>query len=221
MSAETITIKLDAHAYEEEKLCDSVFDQPPFYGINGPEIMEPLSKCRGMAFQLTYDAATTLADVMKHALSEIWNGEEIDPGRTQYAFLARGERFFVCNESRSFASMLKYLDPDYTGCVTFCALISCDAGEVEGIYPLRFFFRSHEAGKHHVPHVHVRDAEHCYDASVRIADGEVIAGYLPSRFAKLAKQQILSEQKYYYKCWNTMTDGLVVDLNNRFGFIQY
>lgn len=39
-----LTVKLEIHAYAEEKLCDEYFDDPPFFGINGPEIMLPLSK---------------------------------------------------------------------------------------------------------------------------------------------------------------------------------
>ena len=38
-----VLVHIEAHAFAEEKLCDQDFDNPPHYGIVGPEIMLPLA----------------------------------------------------------------------------------------------------------------------------------------------------------------------------------
>lgn len=52
-----ISIKIEVHAYAEEKLCDESFDDAPFYGINGPEIMLPLNKIRDQILLLILNPA--------------------------------------------------------------------------------------------------------------------------------------------------------------------
>lgn len=115
----------------------------------------------------------------------------------------------------------KYLDPNNIGTITFSVLVSCDAGGVAREGPLRYFVHSHEAGSHHEPHIHVRDNAYEHEASIRISDGEIIAGELPSKYAKMAKTKILSDQEFFYNCWNTLTDGLQVDINHHYGYIEY
>lgn len=218
-----LTVKLEIHAYAEEKLCDEYFDDPPFFGINGPEIMLPLSKKRGQSFVFEYYEQTRVIDIINAVRREIWedNGEpEWSP--VSYAFLIDGERYYIDDGNHDFLTLKsKYLDPQNAGTITIGVLVSCNAGDVGGVHPLRFYVRSREAGNHHEAHVHVRDVGHQYEASVRISDGEVIAGKLPKKLAKLAKESILADQEYFYNCWNTMTDGLKVDINHHYGYINY
>lgn len=218
-----VTVKLEIHAYAEEKLRDEMLDDLPFYGIHGPEIMRPLSEKRGCCFSLEYDETTHASDVMKAVKQTIWGRDgEPEGSSTSYSFLQNKERYYITDNTCNFRKLLsKYLDPNNTGCITVCVLVSCDAGEVGSEWPLRFYVYSHESGRHNEAHIHVRDVGHRYEASVRISDGEIIAGELPAKYAKLAKRKILSDQAYFYNCWNTMTDGLKVDINHHYGYIQY
>ena len=218
-----IKVKLEIHAYAKEKLCDGHFDNPPFYGINGPEIMAPLGSKRGQTMCIEYDDDTRVEDVMNAVKYEVWGCDgEGDGAPISYSFLVGGERYYISDSELKFSELIpKYLDPSNTGTITVGILVSCNAGDVGEAWPLRFYVRSHESGSHHEAHVHVRDVGHQYEAVVRISDGEVIAGKLPRKLAKLAKESVLADQEYYYKCWNTMTDGLRVDINHHYGYIQY
>lgn len=218
-----LKIELEIHACAEEQLCDQYFDDPPFFGINGPEIMLPLSKKRGQAVICECNEQTRVADIINAVKRDIWGSDgEPEWAPVSYTFLANGERYYITDNKCDFSTLRhKYLDPKNTGVITVGILVSCDAGDVGGVYPLRFCVRSREAGNHHEAHVHVHDVGHQYEASVRISDGEIIAGKLPRKLAKLAKESILADQEYFYNCWNTMTDGLKVDINHHYGYIKY
>ena len=69
--------------------------------------------------------------------------------------------------------------------------------------------------------VKVRFWEMFGDPSKNNKEWTIIAGELPSKYAKMAKKKILSDQEYFYNCWNTMTDGLQVDINHHYGYIKY
>lgn len=218
-----IKIRLEIHAYAREKLHDWDFDSAPSYGINGPEVMLPLSKKRGVVILFSYDENTSLGDVINFVKSAIWGTSDTEVSApVSYSFLVEDERYFIADKTKLFRNLLgTYLAPDDTNTITICVLVSCDAGEVASEWPLRFYVHSREAGSHHEPHIHVCDTGHEYEASIRISDGEIIAGELPRKYAKLAKKKILSDQPYFYHCWNTMTDGLQVDINHHYGYIQY
>lgn len=218
-----IRIKLDIHAFVQEHLCDEVFDDAPDYGLHGPEIMYPLSKKRNSELVFEYDTSTCLDDIINTVKYEIWEDSAIrEYVDAIYAFSVDNERYYIEDSSRNFVDLLsKYLDPNNIGTIIFSILISCNAGAVACEGPLRYYVRSHEFGSHHEAHIHVSDNAHEYEASVRISDGEIIAGELPSKYAKMAKKKILSDQEYFYNCWNTMTDGLQVDINHHYGYIKY
>lgn len=218
-----IRIKLDIHAYVQEQLCDEVFDDAPWYGINGPEIMGPLSKKRNHEMVFEYTEQTCLSEVVNAVKYEIWgDSKEGEMAGASYSFLVDNERYYIVDEAHNFVDILsKYVDPDQAGIITICVLMSCDAGGVASEGPLRYYVHSHESGSHHEAHIHVRDNAYEYEASIRISDGEIIAGELPSKYAKMAKKKILSDQEYFYNCWNTMTDGLQVDINHHYGYIKY
>lgn len=218
-----IQVKLEIHAFAEEQLCDDCFDDPPYYGINGPEIMYPLSAKRNHQMVIHYDALTSLRDIINAVNYEIWGDSEAkECAPVSYAFLVHNERYYIADDSQNFLKLLpRYLDPDNTGIITFCILVSCDAGDVARDGPLRYYVHSREAGRHNEPHIHVCDTSHEYEASIRISDGKVIAGALPHKYEKIAKEKILTNQDFFYECWNTRTDGLKVDINHHFGYIAY
>lgn len=218
-----IIIKLEIHAFAEEKICDWYFDAHPSYGLYGPEIMLPLKAKRGCILALPYDESTTVGQVISAVKKEIWGASKYADGApTSYSFINRGERYYIENFDGNFRNLLsKYFDPEASGKATLCILISCDAGTVCSKNRLRYYVNSHEAGKHHVPHIHVQDMSMQYEGSVRISDGEVLAGNLPPKLAREAKETILADQEFFYHCWNTKTDGIQVDINRHYGYIQY
>lgn len=218
-----VQVKLEIHAFVEERLCDECFDAAPHYGINGPEIMYPLSIKRNHIMTFQYDAQTSLRDIINAVKREIWGDSEAgEYAPVIYGFLVHNERYYIVDDSQSLMKLLPaYLDPDDTGTITFCILVSCNAGDVARGGPLRYYVHSREAGRHNEPHIHVRDTSHRYEASVRISDGKVIAGELPRKYEKMAKEKILSDQNYFYECWNTRTDGLQADINHHYGYIEY
>lgn len=217
----SVTVKYDIHSYAEERLCDYYFDEPYAFGIAGPEIVKPLCNKRNTTFEFEYDELTTVNDLICAAKQDIWGNPEFVAHNTDFAFSVNGERLYPEKRVNFSYILKKYLDKGNTGLITLSILVSHDAGEVASEYPLRYSVYSHEAGKHNEPHIHVRDIGHKYDASVRISDGKVIAGELPPKLEKMAKKKILSDQAFFFECWNTMTDGLHVDINKHLGLIQY
>lgn len=218
-----VRIKLEIHAYESERLCDECFDDAPGYGLYGPEGMLPLVRKRNSEMVFDYNERSTINDMIESIEGTIWGdsaAKELVP--TTFTFLVGTERYIIADGEHNFNNILsKYIDTNGTGAITVCILVCCDAGTVGREGPLRYFVHSRESGSHHEAHIHVCDKANEYEASVRISDGEVIAGELPSKYAKMAKAKILSDQEYFYKCWNTMTDGLRIDINHHYGIIDY
>ena len=135
-----IKVHLSAHAFQEEMLCDQFFDESNGYGIVGPEIMKPLSQCRGVEFEYEYTSQTKISDLIDIVKHTIWGEEEVWPGRTIYSFECEGERYYIADETAYLESVInRYLDPNNDGLITVCALISFDSGQVDGVFPLRFF----------------------------------------------------------------------------------
>ena len=217
-----LNVIIEAHAYADEQLCDCYFEEESHYGIVGAEIMAPLATVRGRQYKINYDDNTNIRELIAEIRRIIWKDDCFDPfSPIRYSFLSKSERMYVVDWNKKLKSLIDYFDPDNTGIITICILVSHNAGDVGGIFPLRFFVRSREAGKHHEPHIHVEHVDHEHSATVRISDGEVIEGNLKPRHAKLAKEKILSDQDYYYSCWNKLTDGIAVDINHHNGFIGY
>ncbi len=217
-----IKIRLDIHAYAEEKLCDNQLE-PPDYGLHGPEIVKPYADKRNSVLEYEYSNKTCIADIVDYIENLIWgdNQNEIIV-RGVYSFLFEENRYYIDNPSANFSNILEtYLDPQKTGMIICSILINCNAGMVAEDGKLRFWVNSKESGKHNVAHVHVRDVGYQYEASIRISDGEIIAGKLPRKLARQAKEKILEDQDYFIKCWNTLTDGLQVDINRHYNYIKY
>lgn len=215
-------VKLDIHAYAEGQLRDYYFDQPPYCGILSPGIMLPLRDMRNKTIRFQYDNNTVVGDLISFVKESIWGDIDFLGSSPEFAFSVGSDRYYPCNYYANLSELLQnYLDPDNEGIITYTILVCHDAGEVGYVHPLYFYVNSRESGRHHEAHIHVRDRSHGHEASVRISDGEIIAGELPSKLAKLAKEKILSEQIYFYKCWNTMTDGLAVDIDKHYGYIPY
>ena len=218
-----VMIKFDIHIYMRERLADDIFDSAPRYGILGPSIVLPMLAVKDHEILFRYDETTTICDVVSFISATVWP----DPETRQivnvtYAFTYGGERFTVLDGDKPFSFLLStYLDPLGTQRVTANILVSSDAGNIGFEHPLRFSVESNENCGHNEPHIHVADFGNEHTASVRIIDGKVIKGNLPPKLAKLAKKTILSDQDYFFECWNTMTNGLKVDINHHYRYIGY
>lgn len=80
---------------------------------------------------------------------------------------------------------------------------------------------SREEGKHNRSHVHVRTTSYEYEVSIDIENGEVLAGKMPGKQLRCAKEKILSDKNYFMKCWNELTDGLQPDIDKHYGYLKY
>lgn len=69
---------------------------------------------------------------------------------------------------------------------------------------MRFYIHSKESGKHHLPHIHV--VYNGNEASIAL-NGETLAGYLPKKKLKMAKEIIEVNKESFLQEWNILSDG--------------
>lgn len=109
-----------------------------------------------------------------------------------------------------FEDILKLLDIDNN--MEVLLTLSCSAGEIFYEDGIKYFMNSKESGNHHEPHIHI-DYRHEHEASLSLRNGTILAGNLPSKVYKKAKNKILTNQRVLFEYWNLYTDGLRVDIN--------
>lgn len=81
---------------------------------------------------------------------------------------------------------------------------------------VEYFMNSKESGSHNRPHVHI-DYKHEKEASVAIDNGELLAGTIPKKILRVVQKRIEGNKEFLFECWNSMTDGLYIDVNHYFG----
>ena len=96
-------------------------------------------------------------------------------------------------------------------------IVSNAAGAAFRDEGLRYYFHSHEAGKHNKPHVHV-DYLHEASGTYDILTGERINGDIPIKKDKIIRKKILDNQEKMIEWWNYRTDGIMIDINHAFGY---
>ena len=218
-----VILMIEAHIYEEEMLNDDLLDSYLPYdiqscGILGPEIVLPLRKNRNCELEFEYTEKTTLKEVKEAVLKRL----ESSTSPISLAFFYDEERYWIGNINACWNELvIKYLDPRGEGKIRVGAYVSSDAGSICQEGNLRFYMHSREAGKHNRPHVHVRTTSYEHEASIDIENGTVLAGELPKKQLRYAKEKILSNKEYFMKCWKEMTDGLCPDINRHFDYIKY
>lgn len=133
-------IVLEIHAYANEQLCDICFDDAPYYGIHGAEIMLPFAKARGLGFSFEYDDKTTTSDLIAFIQSRI--GCSNDCWYAESFFIDNDDRYqFFIDEPLIIKRIIdKYFDGVRK--LTIGLFISCDAGEIMNEYPLRYYVHS-------------------------------------------------------------------------------
>jgi len=127
-------------------------------------------------------------------------------------------RFF--DDDINVATIMKYY-PD--GQISDAYIVITNvAGELKiGSGKLRYFIRSHEAGKHHEPHVHVTDSSRENSAAILLLNGEVLANSgLSSKQIKLAKKEIAENRDELIRHWNMNTDGIRIELDEQRNPVQ-
>lgn len=219
-----VCFEIEVHIYQGERLCDDFLEDGASCGILGPEIVLPLRRNRKCNVHFQYTASTTVADAIQAVLRRIECDDKdvLIVNGSCVRFLHGTERYLVSDQTIDLYSLLRnYLDPREAGRVLVQVLVSADAGAVCCEEGIRYYMYSHEAGKHNEPHVHVEDTGHTYEASIALSDCRVLAGELPPKLLKKAQKKIKEDIAYFYKCWQTKTDGLIPDINHHYGYIQY
>lgn len=218
-----VTLNIETHAYAKERLRDEILDEQlpdniESCGIVGPEVIVPLRRNRKLIMSCEYSEETTISEILSPVKAIL------DPTNygVHFAFSCNKNRYWVENPQANAQDLIsRYLDPSSSGIVHIAAFVSLDAGVIAREKGLKYWVNSHEAGKHHIPHVHVCDSSYTHEASLSIEDGSVLGGSLPNKKLRLAQLKIQQEKDYFYFCWNTLTDGLSVDINHHFGNIGY
>ena len=217
-----ITLRIETHAYVEEKLADEILDESlpddiQSCGILGPEIIVPLRRNRNCKLDFEYTEKTTLRDVVYAVLERL---DSLNHG-IRIAFFKDGLRYWIENLDADFKTILsKYLDPHGIGEIFVAAYVSMDAGAIDEEDGVRYYMNSREAGRHHEPHVHICDTSRQYEAVILIKDGKVI-GNFPSKLLKKAKRKVMQNQAFFLEQWNVLTDGIKIDVNHYLGTIHY
>ncbi len=102
-------------------------------------------------------------------------------------------------------------------------LVSGNAGEVMAgkISGVTFRFNSRESSSHHVPHAHV-SYRHELEFSVSLVDSRILAGEseyekIPGRIRRDINERICQNREELLRDWNSLTDGIKVDVNALLG----
>lgn len=220
----SLIVKVGAHLYAEEELCDEYFDFPKTArSINPPEMMRPLRRIRDKFINIGIHEGVTVAEFEDQLNASIWgvNWKEIALGAELFYDVGycRAE---ITNRDCSFTYLLdKYLDPNKTGIISVAYYVSEDAGDVYVEGNLRFYMHSNEQG-HNIPHVHVTDKNTYNQCSISIMDGELLATKeFRKKDLKEARRIIAENRDFFIDCWNKITDGIKIDINHQLGFIKY
>lgn len=222
----TIVLMIETHAYAEEMLCDDILnedlgDDLDSCGVVEPEIVFSLRKNRSVQLVLKYTTDTTLYDVKKSICEKFGLDSPYEFGRIQMSFFSNGLRYWIDNYSVALKTIVdQYLDPLGKGYISVALYVSADAGRIFEEDGIRYYMNSRERGRHHEPHVHIECASSQDDAVILIKTGKII-GKFPHKLAKKAIKKVLDNQKFFIEQWNTLTDGLAVDVNRFWGLINY
>ena len=226
-------IRIEVHAYAEEKLNDSVLTKhSKCYGIAGKDIVAPLRKINGRLIEIDASSSYSIGELWEwidrylYEGKTTWDGQDLLKLASEWMLI---EKYLVFNKLRYYVEDVSkpvhyYLNlhgRDASEIVYVQLLLNMDAGEVFEDDGIRYYIRSREHGKHSEPHVHV-DVRHEKEASYSIIDGRQLAGdKIKTSDDKRIKRKINGNKKQLIKYWNEHTDGLTVDLNQVFGLISY
>lgn len=218
-----VIVKIGAHTYAEEELCDAYFDFPQTArSINPPEMMRPLRRIRNKFITVAVNDESTVEDFENSLNTSIWGYNWKSKVYGYELFYSVGScRAEITVRDQSFKYILdKYLDPLRTGIISVAYYVSEDAGDVYAESNLRFHMHSNEQG-HNLPHVHVVDRNTFNECTICILDGKLLQGKFKKKDLKKAQQIIKEKEQFFINCWNAKTDGIKIDINHQLGYIKY
>lgn len=221
-----IKLNIETHAYAEENLCDEMLDENlgddiDSCGIVGDEIVLPIRRKRTATLPLSYTEETTfmaLVDTITQLYG--WKDSAEDLG-IEFAFFSNGIRYWLIDTSANLKESIENcLDPNNSGELAVALYVSADAGTIDNEDGIRYYMNSKEKGKHHEPHVHIESVSSDAEAVIMIKSGKVV-GKFPGKLARKARKKVLENQRFFLEQWNTLTDGLSVDIDRFLGIIHY
>ena len=166
-------------------------------------------------FDLDLVASSSIANISNAIVERIgFDKSKFAESYLRIYLLENGEFVEIITPTVCISTLSKYYDIREDLHIFF--MLSNQAGDIWVEEGLRYYMQSKEAGRHHLPHIHV-DYRHESSATVSLYDGEMIEGDIPKKVMKRVKEKVLNNKKYLMECWNKLTDGLRVDLNAYFG----
>lgn len=228
-----LKIRIEVHAYAEEKLADAVLvKHSKHYGIVGKDIVAPLRIINGKIVEMNVPVSYSVGELWDFIDKILYEGKVTQEGDDLLAFIKEWtpiEKYFVFHNLRycveDYSKPVKYYlelqGKDDSDIVDIQLLLNMDAGEIFEDDGIRYFIWSKEQGSHNQPHVHV-DVRHEKEASYSIIDGSHLAGdKIKGSDEKRIRKKIDENKKQLLIYWNEHTDGLTVDLNQALGLIRY
>ena len=166
-------------------------------------------------FDLDLVASSSIANISNAIAERIgFDKSKFAESYPRIYLLEDGEFVEIITPTVCISTLSKYYDIREDLHIFF--MLSNQAGDIWVEDGLRYYMQSKEAGRHHLPHIHV-DYRHESSATVSLYDGEMIEGDIPKKVMKRVKAKVLNNKKYLMECWNKLTDGLRVDVNAYFG----
>lgn len=222
---ELLHVFIEIHLYSQNKLDDDQIEKrKQGYGLYSPGFYKRLLSFLDKTIDVQVDEHTSLGDFYDLIHKTIWGEfKGVIDGTTEMHFITPGARYSIDNPDSNFNNVLrKYLDPDSSGCIRIGLYVCEDAGSFDSEGKLKFYFHSHEQGKHNEPHVHVY-YDNNSNEPISIITGEVLSNRprMPKKYRKQAKQYILKHQKELLDYWKAKTDGLNVDINHKLGLSDF
>lgn len=126
-----------------------------------------------------------------------------------HRIIINGKSLLVLNLDAKISQYVKKYGNDMTIFLMITGERGADIWRENGI---RYYMHSNENAKHNEPHIHIKTGE--YSASVRIADGIILAGKLPKNKKKYIINRVLQSKNELLFCWNTMTNGVKVKISD-------
>lgn len=218
----TIQIDLEVHIYAEGERCDQLLDDNfDSSGVFSDRAIKILRKNKKKTIPFEYTDNTTIGE-LNRKIARLFKWDMVPLITAEDIYYYAGNERYTVNDKRALLVFLmdSYLDRQHTGILHVSVLVCADAGSIDKDGELRYYMYSNETG-HNLPHVHVETLSHDYKASISLKDGELLAGSLPPKLLKKARNRINEKIGYFEECWATKTNGLVPDINHHFDFINY
>lgn len=222
---EILHVFIEMHLYSQNQLTDDQIEKrKQGYGLYSPGFYKRLLSYLDKTVDVQVDEHTTLGDFYDLIHKTIWDGfTDVIDGTAELYFITPDARYSIDNPDSNFNNVLrKYLDPASSGFIRIGLYVCEDAGSFGREGKLTYYFHSHEQGKHNEPHVHVYYDDNSNEP-VSIITGEALSecAKMPKKYQKQAKQYILKHQKELIYYWNAKTDGINVDINQKFGLSNF